>query len=89
MTPFSAHLKISGHYLVFFRMVVDGMVGCLRFKSEWMPLNGYDDLAQARVDVASYILGYYSQIRPHSFNNYLTPVEKENQFFNQNLLKTV
>lgn len=54
-----------------------------------MPLNGYDDLAQARVDVASYILGYYSQIRPHSFNNYLTPVEKENQFFNQNLLKTV
>lgn len=54
-----------------------------------MPLNGYDDLAQARIDVANYILGYYCQVRPHAFNNYLTPVEKENQFFNQNLLKTV
>lgn len=59
------------------------------FKTEWMPLNGYDDLAQASVDVASYILGYYCQVRPHTFNNYLTPVQKEKQFFNQNLLKTV
>ncbi|VXB68140.1 conserved hypothetical protein [Enhydrobacter sp. AX1] len=39
--------------------------------------------------MASYIIGYYSQIRSHRFNNYLTPVEKENQFFNQSLLKTV
>jgi putative transposase len=54
-----------------------------------MPRKGYDDLAQARVDVASYIIGYYSQVRPHSFNDYLTPVEKEIQFFNQNLLKAV
>jgi len=50
---------------------------------------GYDDLAQARVDVASYIIGYYRQVRPHSFNDYLTLVEKEIQFFNQNLLKAV
>jgi len=59
------------------------------FKTEWMPKKGYDDLTQASVDVASYIVGYYSQIRPHSFNDYLTPVEKEKQFFNQNLLKVV
>ena len=59
------------------------------FKTEWMPKRGYDDLAQARVDVASYIVGYYSQVRPHSFNDYLTPVEKEKQFFNQNLLEPV
>ena len=71
------------------------------FKTEWweallrktsnseVPKTGYDDLAQARVDVASYIIGYYSQVRPHSFNDYLTPVEKEIQFFNQNLLKAV
>lgn len=59
------------------------------FKTEWMPKKGYDDLSQARVDVASYILGYYCQVRPHSFNDYLTPVAKENQFFNQNLLKAV
>lgn len=50
------------------------------FKSEWMPKNAYDDLAQAKFDVAN--LGYYSQVRPHSFNDYLTPAEKEKQFFN-------
>ena len=54
-----------------------------------MPLDGYEDLAQARVDVASYILGYYCQVRPHHFNNYLTPVEKEKQFFSENLLEPV
>ncbi|MHC5865488.1 integrase core domain-containing protein, partial [Streptococcus pyogenes] len=59
------------------------------FKTEWMPLDGYEDLAQARVDVASYILGYYCQVRPHHFNNYLTPVEKEKQFFSENLLDAV
>jgi putative transposase len=59
------------------------------FKKEWMPRKGYDDLAQARVDVASYIIGCYSQVRSHSFNDYLTSVEKEIQFFNQNLLKAV
>ena len=54
-----------------------------------MPLDGYKDLALARVDVASYILGYYCQVRPHHFNNYLTPVEKEKQFFSENLLDAV
>lgn len=44
---------------------------------------------EANTDVASYILGYYSQIRPHSFNNYLSPVEKERQFFNKTLLEVV
>ena len=48
-----------------------------------------DKLGTVQVDVASYIIGYYSQVRPHSFNDYLTPVEKEIQFFNQNLLKAV
>lgn len=27
------------------------------FKSEWMPKNGYDDLTQAKLDVANYIVG--------------------------------
>ena len=48
-----------------------------------------DNTRTVQVDVASYIIGYYSQVRPHSFNDYLTPVEKEIQFFNQNLLKAV
>ncbi|MPY09084.1 hypothetical protein C0165_09760 [Moraxella catarrhalis] len=41
-----------------------------------MPKHGYENIHEANTDVASYILGYYSQIRPHSFNNYLSPVEK-------------
>nr|WP_305884405.1 MULTISPECIES: IS3 family transposase [unclassified Moraxella] len=59
------------------------------FKYEWMPKHGYENIHEAKVDVASYILGYYSQLRPHSFNNYLSPVEKERQFFNKTLLGVV
>ena len=59
------------------------------FKTEWMPKHGYDDVTGAKLDIADYIVGYYCQVRPHSFNDYLTPVEKENQFFNQNLLEPV
>lgn len=54
-----------------------------------VPKTGYEELVQARIDVASYIIGYYSQITPLRFNNYLTPVEQENQFFSANLLDTV
>lgn len=53
------------------------------FKTEWMPKNGYADLQQTKQSVADYSLGYYRNIRPHSFNQYLTPVEKERRFFNQ------
>lgn len=52
------------------------------FKTEWMPRNGYVDLAQAEHDIADYILGYYSHLRPHAFNGYLTPAERERLFFN-------
>ena len=48
-----------------------------------------DKSRTVQLDVDSYIVGYYSQVRPHSFNDYLTPVEKEIQFFNQNLLDAV
>ncbi|USZ14734.1 integrase core domain-containing protein [Moraxella sp. FZFQ2102] len=53
------------------------------FKTEWMPKHGYENIQEAKVDVANYILGYDSQLRPHSFNNYLSPVEKERRFFNK------
>jgi len=59
------------------------------FKTEWMPKHGYDDVTCAKLDIADYIVGYHCQVRPHSFNDYLTPVEKEKQFFNQNLLEPV
>ncbi|MBZ1391476.1 transposase [Psychrobacter pacificensis] len=59
------------------------------FKTEWMPKNGYDNMDEARQAVNDYIWGYYQSVRPHSFNEYLTPSEKERLYFNKNLLSTV
>ncbi len=59
------------------------------FKTEWMPKNGYEDIAEAKQAFCNYIWGYYQTIRPHIFNNYLTPAEKEKRYFNKNLLSTV
>lgn len=59
------------------------------FKTEWMPKNGYDNIDEARQAVNDYIWGYYQSVRPHSFNEYLTPSKKERLYFNKNLLSTV
>ena len=59
------------------------------FKTEWMPKGGYENITEAKQDVCDYIWGYYQTVRPHSFNNYLPPVEKEKRYFNQNLLSGV
>jgi putative transposase len=54
-----------------------------------MPKDGYEDMNEAKQAVNDYIWGYYQTIRPHTFNNYLTPVEKEKRYFNKNLLTVV
>ncbi len=59
------------------------------FKTEWMPKGGYEDIAEAKCAISDYIWGYYQTVRPHSFNNYLPPAEKERRYFNQNLLSGV
>ena len=59
------------------------------FKTEWMPKGGYEDIAEAKQAIMDYIWGYYQTVRPHSFNNYLTPLETEKRYFNQNLLSGV
>lgn len=59
------------------------------FKTEWMPKGGYKDIAEAKHAITDYIWGYYQTIRPHTFNNYLTPVEKEKHYYNKNLLTVV
>lgn len=59
------------------------------FKTEWMPKGGYEDIAEASSAISDYIWGYYQTVRPHSFNNYLPPAEKERRYFNQNLLSGV
>ena len=59
------------------------------FKTEWMPKGGYEDIAEAKSAISSYIWGYYQTVRPHTFNNYLTPIETEKRYFNKNLLSGV
>jgi putative transposase len=46
-------------------------------KSEWVPNIGYQSFEQAKKDIWQYILGYYSQVRPHQHNQGLTPNMKE------------
>ncbi|SLJ84062.1 transposase [Psychrobacter sp. DAB_AL43B] len=38
---------------------------------------------------SDYIWGDYQNIRQHSFNKHLEPVEKEKRYFNKNLLSGV
>jgi transposase InsO family protein len=45
--------------------------------------------AETSTAIADYIWGYYQTVRPHRFNNYLSPLEKEKRYFNQNLLSVV
>ncbi|MGA6102879.1 DDE-type integrase/transposase/recombinase [Psychrobacter pocilloporae] len=59
------------------------------FKTEWMLKGGYENITEAKQDICDYIWGYYQTVRPHSFNNSLTPLETERRYFNQNLLSGV
>ena len=59
------------------------------FKTEWMPKGGYEDIFEAKSAITDYIWGYYQTVRPHTFNNYLTPLETERRYFNKNLLSGV
>lgn len=46
-------------------------------KSEWVPALGYSSLNLARRDIGEYLMGYYNQQRPHTFNGGLTPIAAE------------
>lgn len=59
------------------------------FKTEWMLKSGYENMIEAKEAISDYIWGYYQTTRPHSFNCYLSPIEKEKRYFNQNLLPGV
>ena len=47
------------------------------YKSEWMPKQGYQNLDEATKDISYYLMSYYNQQRPHSYNGGLTPVQAE------------
>lgn len=47
-------------------------------KSEWMPVTGYTSFSEAAHAITDYIVGYYSELRPHEYNgaNRKTDTEK-------------
>ncbi len=45
-----------------------------RLKSEWIPQIGYSSFAEAKSEIIDYIIGYYSQVRPHRHNAGLVPI---------------
>ncbi len=46
-------------------------------KSEWIPASGYASQAEAEADVLRYLTDYYNHRRPHSYNSYQTPAQRE------------
>ncbi|MBV7597194.1 IS3 family transposase [Aeromonas sp. sia0103] len=51
-------------------------------KSEWVPATGYRNMADAQQSITEYLIGYYSDIRPHQYNEGLTPNESERLYWN-------
>jgi len=47
------------------------------FKTEWMPLPGYRFFIEAKFAINNYITGYYSRVRPHQYNGWLSPNDSE------------
>ena len=50
-------------------------------KTEWIPTTGYCSFIEAENSVVNYIIGYYSKVRPHSYNGGLTPNESEKRYW--------
>jgi len=48
-------------------------------RSEWVPETDYSSLEHAKRSIVNYINGYYSQTRPHTFNEGLSPNAFERQ----------
>lgn len=51
-------------------------------KTEWIPEIGYSSFEEAKHGITDYAIGYYSQFRPHTHNDGLTPNEAERQHWN-------
>lgn len=46
-------------------------------KTEWIPKLGYHSIEEAKLDIGLYLMKYYNQIRPHQFNDGISPCEAE------------
>jgi putative transposase len=49
-------------------------------KTKWIPTTGYCSFSEAKHGINDYIIGYYSEFRPHSYNGGLTPNESEYRY---------
>jgi putative transposase len=50
-------------------------------KTEWVPEVGYESFEQAKSGITEYVIGYYSQFRPHTHNDGLAPNAAEKQYW--------
>ena len=46
-------------------------------KTEWVPTRGYSTLIEAQKDIGKYLMWYYNEYRPHSYNGGMSPVVAE------------
>jgi len=51
-------------------------------KTEWVPEIGYLNLDEAKHAITNYIVGYYSQVRPHQHNGGISPNNTEVLYWN-------
>lgn len=49
-------------------------------KIEWMPTYGYRSFLQAQQHIVKYLIGYYSQLRPHQHNGGISPNMAEQKY---------
>jgi len=50
-------------------------------KTEWVPELGYRSFIEAKNAVINYVIGYYSQVRPHQHNGGLSPNAAEQKYW--------
>lgn len=50
-------------------------------KSEWMPQCAYQSFNEAKTAIIDYIIGYYSQVRPHRHNDGVAPNVAEKKYW--------
>jgi len=51
-------------------------------KTEWVPEIGYSNQDEAKQEITNYIVGYYSQTRPHQHNGKISPNKAEEIYWN-------
>lgn len=50
-------------------------------KTEWVPNVGYSSFEEAKASIWDYIIGYYSQVRPHRHNDGMSPNKAEKLYW--------